>query len=899
MQLREIHIDGFGVLRDKHITGISSGANVLYGPNEFGKSTLLEFVRRMLFGFRGANPYPALSGGTYGGKLVCELSSGNVITISRKEGRSGGIVKIIADSAELSGQEELGRILGPITQKFYENVYAIGLDELQTIKTLEEDEIESHIYGAGLGLDNTSLKEIKDTFSRQSDAVFKPGGSAQEMPILHRAIREKEKAIAEKKKLLADYDGLIEQYNKIQYTIESLSQEILKQAVNQRRLQAQVKLFPTYIALKESEARLTAIPETPLFHEDAIQTLGVLETTCSSLDKQTRGSADDLAELLKERDLLAYDERIIGVEPSVISLQKKSEQFRSASTDIVSVKTQRTGLADGVRAQIDRLGHGWTEDKVRGFNFDLSQEDRCRSAKKDIDEAERNVEGIMSKFEAHRESKATESGRASSLPTFVKVPGYASAILGSVGIVLGVFLSQPFLSVFSAFLLIVGLMAIAGSRKVVKNPLPDALEKKYAGDLSVAESVYAEVLGKWEAQLRDFGLEESLSPDGAVDAVRTIRDLQSDLASMRQLDSRIEFMQNAIQEVNSLLGQVALGVGKAKVTEDTIASIELLNLELGTAKGLKGKKEALEQRITELTDKVKRGEDELRGARDALGQYISTFGAKDESEFRSKHHMFQTREDLKKSIDASKTVIQSAVGTGDEYDDFVASLSSTNPIAIATFLEAAESRLRDLNRERDQNNQTVGELRIRIKDLSSEDLVAEQTELETKRQQLRDISAKWVRSQVALFVLGKAISKYENTRQPEVIKAASEVLARITNQAYSMIVKPADMTATKPAELAAQDPSMNRRGIAQMSRGTREQVYMSMRLGLIAVYEAGSEPMPIVVDDILANFDDARGQEAIRALIEFSGSRQVIALTCHSNTLNLFRSLGAKEISLA
>ena len=65
MQLREIHIDGFGVFCDKHVTGLTSGVNVVYGPNEFGKSTLLAFLRRILFGFRvpsSANQYPAVSG---------------------------------------------------------------------------------------------------------------------------------------------------------------------------------------------------------------------------------------------------------------------------------------------------------------------------------------------------------------------------------------------------------------------------------------------------------------------------------------------------------------------------------------------------------------------------------------------------------------------------------------------------------------------------------------------------------------------------------------------------------------------------------------------------------------------------------------------------------------------
>ena len=51
MRISEIHIDGFGILADKHIIGLIPGINAIYGPNEFGKSTLLAFIRRILFGF--------------------------------------------------------------------------------------------------------------------------------------------------------------------------------------------------------------------------------------------------------------------------------------------------------------------------------------------------------------------------------------------------------------------------------------------------------------------------------------------------------------------------------------------------------------------------------------------------------------------------------------------------------------------------------------------------------------------------------------------------------------------------------------------------------------------------------------------------------------------------------
>jgi len=895
MQLREIHIDGFGVFFNKHATELSSGTNVLYGPNEFGKSTLVAFIRRILFGFRaptGANPYPALAGGAYGGRIVCQLTNGEIITISRKEGRSGGPLKVTTDSAELSRQEELNKILAGISERFYENVYAIGLDELQALRTLEEEEVKNHIYGAGLELGPTSLTELHSTFLKQAEAIFKPGGSVQRIPALYNDIRDKEKGIGESRKLLSKYDELVEERDQLQDAIGSLDKEITKLEQDQRRLQAQKTLFPTYVDLKDAEAKLAAIIETLLFSEDALTKLERFETAVSNLEKQVRDESSELRKLDQKQDGLVYDDRIVGVEPSIISLQKESERFKSVYQDITQVRAHRATLANTIRTKIEKLGPEWTEDKVRNFKFTHLQEDQSRTAKDQIGEAKRKIENIKSKLEAHLDSKAGEASRGVRIPPFLRNTGYLSVALGAAGFALGFIFSQPALSVLSACLLIVGLILALNGRKPSPSLAPDPLERKYADDLSSAESDYRKISGEWQGQLRSIGFNESLSPDGALDVVRTIKEIQSDQDSLAGLDSRTKAMQNAIDAVNNLLNQVVDSLGKTKISDDVVASIEILTQQLSTAKTTKSKKEGLEEEIERRRQKIRSNRESLDQAKQELQEYVSSSGANDETDFRLKYQVFRKREDLKKTVEQCRTTIQSAVGIGEYYDNFIASIAATDPAAVAAALEIKERRLKGLKIERDDKIRKIGELQARLDDLSAKDLAEEQTELEIRKQQLCDYSADWVRSQIALFALAKAISKYENTRQPEVIKAAADVFDKITNHTYSMIIKP-----TETNELVIQDRSAKRKTIREMSRGTREQLYFAMRLGLIRVYETESEPMPITMDDILVNFDDDRGPAAIKGLIEFSNSRQVIVLTCHKNTLDIYRSLGAREIA--
>ena len=71
MRIDGWQIEGFGIFRDREIRGLSPKLTVFLGPNEAGKSTLLGFLRAVLFGFpsrRSRMPqYPLLRGGRHGG----------------------------------------------------------------------------------------------------------------------------------------------------------------------------------------------------------------------------------------------------------------------------------------------------------------------------------------------------------------------------------------------------------------------------------------------------------------------------------------------------------------------------------------------------------------------------------------------------------------------------------------------------------------------------------------------------------------------------------------------------------------------------------------------------------------------------------------------------------------
>ena len=129
--------------------------------------------------------------------------------------------------------------------------------------------------------------------------------------------------------------------------------------------------------------------------------------------------------------------------------------------------------------------------------------------------------------------------------------------------------------------------------------------------------------------------------------------------------------------------------------------------------------------------------------------------------------------------------------------------------------------------------------------------------------------------------------KYESKRQPETLQEASGYLNRLTEGHYPRI-----WTRLVGEELLVDNKNDETITVDKLSRGTREAVYLSLRLALIGAYARRGAVLPMVMDDILVNFDARRARAAAELLVEFSrNGYQLLMFTCHEHMVQLFHSL--------
>ena len=140
-------------------------------------------------------------------------------------------------------------------------------------------------------------------------------------------------------------------------------------------------------------------------------------------------------------------------------------------------------------------------------------------------------------------------------------------------------------------------------------------------------------------------------------------------------------------------------------------------------------------------------------------------------------------------------------------------------------------------------------------------------------------AGKYVNLKVAAGLLRQQIEDYRQENQGPLLKLASGYFAKLTLGGFVELVT--DFDGSDEPILAGLRSNDQRVSVEGMSSGTRDQLYLALRMAAIEMYIEQAEPMPFIVDDVLIEFDDARSAAALEALLMLAKKTQVLVFTHH------------------
>ncbi len=155
--------------------------------------------------------------------------------------------------------------------------------------------------------------------------------------------------------------------------------------------------------------------------------------------------------------------------------------------------------------------------------------------------------------------------------------------------------------------------------------------------------------------------------------------------------------------------------------------------------------------------------------------------------------------------------------------------------------------------------------------------------LEGLRAQLGGAVDRWVPLALARHLMEAARVRFEKTQQPQLLVEAGRIFEQLTLGEYVQLTR----SVGHVTELQAIPKTGLAKTAAEMSTGTREQLYLAIRLAYLKQYSQRAEPLPLVMDDVLVNFDEDRAKQTLRVLSDFSQSHQILFLTCHRRMVEL------------
>jgi uncharacterized protein YhaN len=243
------------------------------------------------------------------------------------------------------------------------------------------------------------------------------------------------------------------------------------------------------------------------------------------------------------------------------------------------------------------------------------------------------------------------------------------------------------------------------------------------------------------------------------------------------------------------------------------------------------------------------------------------------------------RRALQREAESVEATLREA--TGGEHDALVAQAAAADPGA----LQAEIGELRQLV-EAQEGARTValGErerARAELDAVGGDGEAAEAAEAVRERLAAAGrVATDWARLRLARELLEQAVQRHAQRAQGPMLAAAARWFARLSGGRWQDL-RP-EWSGDAQTLCAVRDDGLRLR-IEQLSEGAADALFLALRMAAIEVRLACAPPVPLLLDDVLASFDDERAALALAALAELGQRNQVIYFTHHAHLLEIAR----------
>ncbi|NOY77935.1 MAG: AAA family ATPase [Calditrichaeota bacterium] len=900
MKLIHVSIQGFGKLATLSVD-FSPALNLVWGPNEAGKSTFQQAILAALYGFYQGNRASTLekqehlrfkpwTHAHYGLQLTYALENGRQFQILRNFADDDVPTKVLdaQTGKDLTRQFKVRRH-GNIS--FAAEHTGLSREIFESTVFVRQAEVKSLQNKSGLVNEIISLLDSGTTQTSAEEVIAFLEGQIARVGSDRARIKRLPLAQERLKKLQAEYDALLR-------ARESLHDAVLQKQDMERTLQKdRTKLLQyQYLIL---DKRILELDQNLKRSEDIRDRLKSLQEKINALK-----AGEPISDALREGIVRKF-QTLDNQKEQIEEIREKIAQQQSVVKGLFNALSEYAGMeklaeflsydefaALQARWEVAHRAFGnaareYDEEvkRLRSQNLDVERLQRIYQLSAEDSRALRQQEEDLERLQRDIRNLEWEQKELAQKAPFTKTMRWGFSGLGFVGMV-GVFLSlvwglAPWGAIAGGSLAILaaaGFFIYSQKQKRHSNSLNDLIT-----NLNGLIARKNDLESDYRSRLTDLGVEN-------------FRDLLEKRLQFEGLSRKADARQRAREELDSVEFQLLKYLGSIGVQSLSEEELKTIGSQFKSYFGLKEQFDREKRILEEARKDLVRVQDRLELTRESLLERLQEAGIREK--------------DLEKALQQFKKLLEKRK----ERDRLQREAEKLQSELEGLFSGKSEAEWQQQRQEWQQQRDALVAHHPELKGLSSgwtsQKLLHEYTTLDQRRQELEKqieglkatiqtvLTAHRPQAEIeeelaqadrdvrqllnvrhalekARTTLRDVMESYHRDLAPMLNQSVGDGLRLVTGERYSDVrIDPETFRVNLVVpETGEVQPS------EKLSLGTQEQIYLLLRVAIARVLSENAEPLPLILDDPFVHFDHQRLLNMLEFLTKLSEKNQVILFT--------------------
>jgi uncharacterized protein YhaN len=417
------------------------------------------------------------------------------------------------------------------------------------------------------------------------------------------------------------------------------------------------------------------------------------------------------------------------------------------------------------------------------------------------------------------------------------------------------------------------------------------------GEIAAATAETADWTEKWRGLLAELSRPPGEEPEATDEVLQLLGDLTLEHQAAEALVSRLAGMNADHHRFRSASDALVASVAPDLQALSPFEAVAGISQRLAHQRGLEQRHSLLSAQLVSARESAAKAEQDLADHQATLAAILSLIGA-DSVEAAETRLALSAERGQKEARLADAQARLRELGHGPSMEQL------RDELAAVAFddIEAAIERASRDRKEANERAQAAAAQFARLAQQMERDAAATTASVAAMQQQSAAAAMGRVLEEalllhVASALLEKSLASVEATGAPALLQRISELFQALTNDLYRVYTV-ADVESRPRLVLQERRFPNERKEVRDLSDGTRDQLFLALRLAAIEEHAATAPPLPFIGDDILQTFDDDRSLSTLRVLLTLSEKVQVILLTHHRHLLDVAARLPSDAVHI-